>query len=122
MVLARSSELPQPAPETHFLRLFGQSDRMVADSNTTDGSVPQALALMNGPVQEMVTAGSAVVMKDAAAAADDAGKVERLYRSFLGRAPEAGEKERAVALLGKGQPLGDVAWALLNSREFLFIR
>ena len=122
MVLARASELPQPAPETHFLRLFGQSDRLVADSNTTDGSVPQALALMNGPVQEMVTAGSAVVMKDAAAAADDAGKVERLYRSFLGRAPEAAEKERAVALLGKGQPLGDVAWALLNSREFLFIR
>ncbi len=43
MTLARASELPQPAPETHFLRVFGQSDRLISDTSTTDGSVPQAL-------------------------------------------------------------------------------
>ncbi|MEQ1853571.1 MAG: DUF1549 domain-containing protein, partial [Chthoniobacteraceae bacterium] len=55
MILARASELPQPAAETHFLRLFGQSDRLIADTATTDGSVPQALMLMNGSAGKLIS-------------------------------------------------------------------
>jgi hypothetical protein len=40
LMLARASELPQPSSESHFLRLWGQGDRLLADSATNDGSVP----------------------------------------------------------------------------------
>ena len=121
MVLARASELPQPAPETHFLRLFGQSDRLVADSSTTDGSVPQALALMNGPAQSMVTVSSSAVMKDVMTAPEGE-RVERLHLHFLARRPTAEERARAEAALAKGVSVEDLAWVLLNSREFLFVK
>lgn len=117
MVLARASELPQPAPETHFLRLFGQSDRLVADTNTTDGSVPQLLQLMNGPVQEVVTSGSYVLTE--AGKAKDA--VRALYHAFLSRPPTPDEMEKSTAALAGGLSTSDLAWVLLNSREFLFI-
>ena len=34
LTLARASELPQPAKEAHFLRMFGQSDRQIADTDS----------------------------------------------------------------------------------------
>jgi hypothetical protein len=121
LVLARASELPQPAPETHFLRLFGQSDRLVSDSNTTDGSVPQMLQLMNGPVQEIISSRSAALVA-ASKAATPAEKISSLYLGFLGRQPNAEETTKAVTALDNGLGLGDIAWVLLNSREFLFVQ
>jgi hypothetical protein len=121
LVLARASELPQPAPENHFLRLFGQSDRLVADTNTTDGSVPQMLSLMNGPVQEIITGGS-TALAGAVKADPAAEKVTALYRSFLARDPSPAERDKSVAALDGGLKVADVAWVLLNSREFLFIQ
>jgi hypothetical protein len=120
LLLARASELPQPAPETHFLRLFGESDRLVADTNTTDGSVPQALMLLNGPVGAWVSAPESVAVARAAKASTPAGKADSLYLSFLGRRPLDWEKEAASAALGNGLSEGDLAWTLLNTREFLF--
>jgi hypothetical protein len=120
LVLARASELPQPAPENHFLRLFGQSDRLVSETNTTDGSVPQMLQLMNGPVQDMIT-GRSTALAAAAAAKAPSEKVSSLYLSFLGRQPAPEETTKALAALNGGLGVPDLAWVLLNSREFLFI-
>jgi hypothetical protein len=120
LVLARASELPQPAPENHFLRLFGQSDRLVSETNTTDGSVPQMLQLMNGPVQDMIT-GRSNALAAAAAAKAPSEKVSSLYLSFLGRQPAPEETTKALAALNGGLGVPDLAWVLLNSREFLFI-
>lgn len=120
LVLARASELQQPAPENHFLRLFGQSDRLVSDTNTTDGSVPQMLQLMNGPVQEMITRDSAALAA-ATKESTPAAKITSLYLSFLSREPSAEESAKAVAAMKEGLVLSDLAWVLLNSREFLFI-
>ncbi len=122
MILARASELPQPAPETHFLRLFGQSDRLVADSATTDGSVPQALMLMNGGAGQLITDTNcaAVTAAEKAGSADE--KVDRLYLSFLARKPTAEERPVATQALTTGLGISDVAWALVNTREFLFIQ
>ena len=121
LILARASEMPQPAPETHFLRLFGQSDRLVSDTNTTDGSVPQMLQLMNGPVQEVISGGSTAVAA-AMKAATPADQVASLYLSFLGRQPSSRESAKSVAALGNGLTISDIAWVLLNSREFLFVQ
>ncbi|OYV04646.1 MAG: hypothetical protein CFE26_15775, partial [Verrucomicrobiales bacterium VVV1] len=120
LLLARASEMPQPAPENHFLRLFGQSDRLVSDTNTTDGSVPQMLQLMNGPVQEMITSGSSA-LTSATKEKSPADQVSSLYLSFLGRQPTPQESSKALAAMKGGLGLPDLAWVLLNSREFLFL-
>jgi hypothetical protein len=120
LLLARASELQQPAPENHFLRLFGQSDRLVSDTNTTDGSVPQMLQLMNGPVQEMVTGGSAAIVAARKAKRPDE-QISSLYLSFLSRQPSPEEMAKATIAMSKGLGLPDIAWVLLNTREFLFI-
>ena len=44
----RASELPQPMPPTHFLRIAGQSARKVADDGSTEGGITESLAMMNG--------------------------------------------------------------------------
>jgi hypothetical protein len=122
LLLARASELPQPAPESHFLRLFGQSDRLVADSNTTDGSVPQALMMMNGPIGQLISDSnsSAVVAANSAKGRDE--QVDSLYLSFLARKPSITERSASAKALDGGLALTDVAWSLLNSREFLFVQ
>ena len=122
MILARASELPQPASETHFLRLFGQSDRLIADTNTTDGSVPQALMLMNGSAGKLVseTNSAAVVAASSAESAD--AKIDSLYLAFLARKPTATERPVATQALTTGLGITDIAWTLANTREFLFIQ
>jgi len=120
LLLARASEIQQPAPENHFLRLFGQSDRMVSDSNTTDGSVPQMLQLMNGPVQDMVAQYS-LAIRSAKEQETPMDQVNSLYISFLSRKPNSDENTKALAALKEGLRLEDIAWVLLNSREFLFL-
>jgi hypothetical protein len=121
LVLARSSELPQPAPESHFLRLFGASDRLVADGSTTDGSVPQALMLMNGPAAQLVSDPGAAALQEATKIRDTDQKVASLFLSFYARQPSFQESNAAKSALTSGLSLGDLAWTLLNSREFLFL-
>jgi hypothetical protein len=122
MLLARASELPQPAAETHFLRLFGQSDRLIADTSTTDGSVPQALALMNGGVGQLISDPNCAAVVAAGKAPSDGEKLDALYLSLLARKPADTEREAATKARAEGLALSDIAWALTNTREFLFIR
>jgi len=122
MVLARASELTQPAPETHFLRVFGQSDRLVADTSTTDGSVPQALMLMNGGIGQLVSDPNCAAVVAAGGAKTDDEKVDALYLAFLARRPNDAERVAAKGALTTGLGLSDVAWTLANTREFLFIQ
>ena len=120
LLLARASELQQPAPENHFLRLLGQSDRLVSDTNTTDGSVPQLLQFMNGQVQEMIT-GDSTALITAAKAGGRSEQITSLYLSFLSRPPLGDESAKAGAALENGLTVSDLAWVLLNSREFIFV-
>ena len=122
MILARASELPQPAPETHFLRLFGQSDRLITDTATTDGSVPQALMLMNGGAGKLISDTNCAAIVAANKASTPEEKVDSLYLAFLGRKPLPEERTAATEALKTGLGISDVAWALANVREFLFIQ
>ncbi len=122
MILARASELPQPAAETHFLRLFGQSDRLIADTNTTDGSVPQALMLMNGGAGKLISETNCAAVTTASGAQSDEAKIDSLYLSFLARKPTPAERPVATAALTTGLGITDIAWTLANTREFLFIQ
>jgi hypothetical protein len=122
MMLARASELPQPSSETHFLRLWGQGDRLLADSATNDGSVPQVLQMMNGSVGKLVSDVRSAAIIDAMKAKTDEGEVTSLYLSYLSRKPTAKELAVASKSLMDGLALTDLAWVLANTREFLFVQ
>jgi len=96
LLLARSSELPQPSPENHFLRVFGQGDRLLADSATSDGSVPQVLQMMNGAVGRTVSDAKATAVAAAAGLSSREAQVDSLYLSFLSRHPRPDESAKAV--------------------------
>ncbi len=122
LLLARASELPQPSPETHFLRVFGQGDRLLADSATNDGSVPQVLQLMNGSVGQLVSDLKSHAVVTAYAEKSREAQITSLYLAYLSRRPNARELTIAGQGLSDGLSLADLAWALANTREFLFIQ
>ena len=122
LLLARASELPQPSPETHFLRVFGQGDRLLADSATNDGSVPQVLQLMNGSVGRLVSDLKSHAVVTAYAEKSREAQITSLYLAYLSRRPNVRELTIAGQGLSDGLSLADLAWALANTREFLFIQ
>ncbi len=122
LMLARASELPQPSSESHFLRLWGQGDRLLADSATNDGSVPQVLQMMNGAVAKLVADVRSDAVMQAAKAATPEKQVTSLYLSYLSRKPNSRELGAASQSLQDGLALTDLAWVLANTREFLFVQ
>ena len=122
LMLARASELPQPSPETHFLRVFGQGDRLLSDSAANDGSVPQVLQLMNGSVGKMISDAKATAVIAATAEKTREAQVDSLFLSFLSRHPRPDELAKATKAMGAGITPADLAWVLVNTREFLFLQ
>jgi hypothetical protein len=83
-----------------------------------DGTVPQALMLMNGALANSgATLGEVFAMP-----LSDEKKIEALYLRTLSRRPSAGELQRFAPMVRdrKKQGYEDVFWALLNSSEFGF--
>lgn len=122
LVLARASELRQPERDGHFLRMFGQSDRQIADSNSEEGSVPQVLMLMNGEAQEVLSSHQAMAVATAEKQETSQAQVESLYLSFFSRKPTAEELKSIYEDINGGLKPGDLAWVLFNSREFVFVQ
>lgn len=124
MRLMRAAELEQPAPPGHFLRDFGQSERMFIDAGHTMGSQPQVLILMNGPVQEMITNPDSLLIRSAQKQDSPAAQVKNVFLTILSRQPTAPELAQSVALLQESPETGssDLIWSLLTGLEFLFIQ
>ncbi len=122
--LLRASELPQPLPGGHFLREFGQSDRQVISSSHTDGTVPQLLAMFNGPVTHMMLEQGSVIYNEVMAKKQQAEQIDTIFLSLLSRYPTEAEKVIANREIkeAKAAGFGNVIWALLNTREFLFVQ
>jgi len=121
--MARASELETPAPRGHFLRDFGQSDREVIENASTHASVPQALTLLNGPMIEALTNRFAVFGRRLEAAASPDEKIEIIFQAMLTRLPTEREQQLAheeIRLHGSEGYEG-LVWALLNTRQFLFV-
>ena len=118
----RASELPQPANPSHFLRIAGQSARDVPDDGSTEGGITEALAFMNGELASRLTGNQSLVMQQVSQEDSAGQRVELLYLSFLSRRPTAHELQLCLNALNDGLETADLAWALLNTREFLFIQ
>jgi hypothetical protein len=123
MSLLRASELDQPAQPGHFLREFGQSARLNIDGSTRQGSEPQVLMLMNGPVQEMLTNRASLIFRTMAGKGTPDEKIESMFVSIFARRPTAEEKAKALAEIQAQAEdgYGNIIWALINSLEFLFV-
>lgn len=122
LVLARASELPQPEKEQHFLRMFGQSDRQISDSNSDEGSIPQVLMLMNGEAQRVLRNPRSLVLSTSMEMKTPEQQVESLYYSFFSRKPTASELKEATQALANGLTVSDLTWVLFNTREFVFVQ
>ena len=117
----RASELPQPMPPSHFLRIAGQSAREVADDGSTEGGISESLAMMNGEVTKELMNDSLVidVVRNKSSQYE---QIDFLYRTCLSRPPNEQDKNRCINALNQEIDISDVLWALLNSREFIFIQ
>ena len=117
-------ELDSPARRGHFLRDFGQSDRDTIENASSNASVPQALYLLNSPLSLAIANPNAVLGGQLEEAADTKAKIEAIYRAMLTREPTESEVARILTdykTYGE-ETIEDLVWALLNSRQFLFIQ
>ena len=120
----RASELPQPAPAASMLDTFGQSDRQITDEHNYDGSVPQVLALMNGNITQQLTGISSKVVDDLEEFDGPDDKVRGVFFTLLNRFPSDDELKLGMSMIEDygDDGISDLAWALMNSPEFLFIQ
>jgi hypothetical protein len=121
----RASELESPSPRGHFLRTMGQSDRDFVENANPNASIPQALALMNGELltDKGLFSPYSPLMSSVRRAATPLEKAESVWFSLLSRRPTREE----LALWEKAGTAGlhtpeDLAYAILNTKQFLFIR
>ncbi len=123
MTLARASELPAPLPPEHFLRQFGQSDRELIEGSGRQGSVSQILTMFNGEITHMMLEKGSVIF-DTVMQAPTRQKIDAIFYMVLARAPRTPEKsvaQREITAAGNAG-YGNVIWALINTKEFLFIQ
>jgi hypothetical protein len=130
----RAVQLPDPSLKSHFMSLFGRSERLTACAceRTGDVTLPQLLHLIGGDtVQRKIDRAKSPAGRLAsllAAKKTDAEVVEQLYLATLSRLPRPQEMavfERTLQdTLAAGDTrddfFRDLFWALLNSNEFTF--
>jgi hypothetical protein len=123
-LLVRASELPLPQPPGHFLRQFGQSDREAIEVSSEDGSVPQVLQMFNGPVTHMLLEPESLMYKNVIAEKGTDARIDVIFLSILSRRPTPAERQVAMSeVKSHGDAgFGNVIWALVNTREFLFVQ
>ena len=115
--LYRACELSSPAPRSHFLRTFGQSDRLSIANANRNASVPQSLAIFNGELTASVTNPYSALLREVRSKLDKQAQIEALFLGILTRTPTASELD-----LAREESLEDLAGALLATAEFLFLR
>ena len=123
--VSRASDLPSPAPDGHFLRQFGQSNRDLISASHEDANVPQLLNLLNGFVEErLLNQTQAVLRREMIRARVPAKQIRTAYVGVLSREPNSEEMNMWLRIM-RGDPrqgTKDLIWTLLNTHEFLFVR
>ena len=121
--MARASELQSPAPKGHVLQIFGQSDRLLLDSATTEANTPQVLSMLNGQVEKLVVANDAAyIYQLSQGSVQD--RIRSLFFGTLSRRPSASEMKLMEAEIAARGDAGyrNIISALINTREFIFIQ
>lgn len=123
--MVRASQMQQPAKPGHFLRAFGQSDREITNNDYDDSSIPQILALMNGSLLQRIVRKESVLVKEVKQAKSGENKLKKVWQSILTRNPTTSETtlvQNELDNVSQNKAFEDIVWALINTREFMFIQ
>ena len=127
-ILVRSSELPlQTLPLSHFLSQFGVGDRDSIQSSSEGATVPQVLTMFNGWTTHTMLERGSVIYDNVAKQKTSKGAVDTIFLSILARRPTVTElglsrREIETSAQSPAAGCGNLIWALLNTREFMFIQ
>ena len=94
------------------------------ENSSSHASVPQALYLLNSPLDVAIENPNSVLGGQLASLAKPEDKIALAYRAMLSRKPTDSEVQRILTdyeIHGE-ETIGDLVWALLNSRQFIFIQ
>ncbi len=123
--LVRASELPQPSPANHLLRQFGQGDRQAIQTARQVATVPQILTLFNGWMTHAMLEQGSVIYDEVAKQKTMKGAVDTIFMAILTHKPTADMRRLAEQEIKQAENpaagCGNLIWALLNTREFMFI-
>lgn len=119
----RAADLESPAPRGHYLREFGQSDRGLVENANSEASMPQALVLMNSPLIGQILSPYTQLTLGLDEAATPEAEAEVAYLSLLARRPSAVELSIWAEAGRSGlESIEDLVFALVNSRQFIFVK
>lgn len=122
--MVRASELPSPTAPGHFLRRFGQSNREVIENASTEATVPQILNMINGPLFSRLMNTDSQFVRDVNRENSRREKIDVIFMSILSRRPTPSEARMASQAVKVDSSAGyeNVVWALMNTREFIFVQ
>ncbi len=122
--MVRSADLRSPAPNGHFLREFGQSDRELVENSNDEASVGQALMLLNGKTFTQLMNPYTMISRALRRTETADQTIDAVYLSLMSRKATDEEKTLLRPIVeGKGiTGKGDALWTVLNTREFFFIQ
>jgi hypothetical protein len=119
----RAADVGSPAPEGHYLREFGQSDRETIENSNSDASIPQTLILMNSEILSQIMAPKSQLLLSINKATGTAQQMENVYLALLSRKPTTDEKHRWSEAQSRGlDSMEDLVFALINAQQFIFIQ
>ncbi len=120
----RAANLPSPAPNGHFLREFGQSDRDVIENANNEASLPQALQLLNGPYAEALTSEYGVLGREVLREETANARLDVIYLSLYSRYPTQDERDYIASFVEElgGEAYKDLVYAILNTQQFIFVQ
>jgi hypothetical protein len=122
--MVRASELASPMLDGHLLQVFGQADRHKIDNRTLKGNLLQALFLMNSSEANEYMANYSMPVLEASYAESVEEQLELIFLGFLSRKPTATECDLLIddLRLDPEDAKSHFIWAMLNTKQFLFIQ
>jgi hypothetical protein len=122
--MVRAADLRSPAPNGHFLREFGQSDRELVENSNDEASVGQALMLLNGKTFSQLLNPYTVISRALKRGETADQTIDIIYLSLMSRKATSEEKELLRPVVEKNGATGksDALWAVLNTRQFYFVQ
>ena len=118
--LERASELPQPTPGGHFLRMFGQGNRDFINDSWRQATVPQALLMLNSDFFDHVARSGSPLSEAMKRASSPSDIIRAVFLAVLTREPSKAEIKTCLDTLGETRNPKALARTLLTTAEFAF--